>query len=282
MEFAGIHGVVADIIKAQLRYEVALEVALGTRLQDIVVDNENTAKKAIAFLKENNLGRATFIPLNRVKGYLANSIAGARLASELVEYDPKYAEVVKYLLGRILIVENMEDALRLQNELQNTQDISRIVTVSGEIITPQGSMTGGAIKHQTTLLGRQREIIELERVVGALRNQLEEIKQEKVQLEEKQKELSLNQEECSGQIQHNEIEDKTLLNEKTRLDLEIQKISNEIKNIEDSAHFLREDLDNIRQRHQEMENELGRQNMDKENMSATMSNKELEIKNAHE
>ncbi|MBU0580607.1 MAG: AAA family ATPase, partial [Candidatus Margulisbacteria bacterium] len=78
------------------------------------------------------------------------------------------------------------------------------------------------------------------------------------------------------------IEDKTLLNEKTRLDLEIQKISNEIKNIEDSAHFLREDLDNIRQRHQEMENELGRQNMDKENMSATMSNKELEIKNAHE
>ncbi|MFC1517070.1 chromosome segregation protein SMC [Candidatus Margulisiibacteriota bacterium] len=281
-EFSGIYDVIADIIKPQKGYDVALEVALGNRLQDIIVDNSNTAEKAIEFLKENNLGRATFIPLDKVIGFKVNVPNNAKSAVDLVEYDQKYSEVVNYLLGRILIVESRQEALRIQKDLKKNKEVIRIVTVNGEMLTPQGAITGGAIKHQTTLLGRQREIIELGNILETLRVQLEEIKQEKGQIEEKLKELQIKQEEVSANIQHQEIEDKTLLNDKTRMDIELQKKTDELLAVENSYLVQKEDFANLKKRQQEIEDELGRHTSHKENMTENMSAKELEIRTAEE
>lgn len=280
--FQGIYGVVADLIRPKEKYEVAIEVALGNRLQDIVVQSEDVAKKAINFLKDKNLGRATFIPLEKVKGYLATTNTGAKLAAEMVDYDPSFQEVVHYLLGRILIVNDLDEALKIKNDLKNNHDILRIVTISGEIITPAGSITGGAIKHKTTLLGRQREIIELEKIVETLRFQLEEIKQERLQIEENAKVISGQIEELAGDIQHHEIEDKTLLNDKTRIELDLQKKQDELQAIENNVRVLREDLENIKKRQQEIEQELGKHSTNKENITESISTKEQEIQSTTE
>ena len=147
----GIIGVVADIIKVDSKYEVAIETALGGSIQNIVTDNENTAKELIAYLKQNKLGRATFLPITSVSGKntLENEpcmkeqgVVG--LACNLVRVDFEYANLAKYLLGRILVVDNIDNALVIARKYRHSL---RIVTLEGEQLNPGGSMTGGAFKN---------------------------------------------------------------------------------------------------------------------------------------
>ena len=163
----GIYGVVADIITTQKEYETAIETALGGNIQNIVTDSENTAKQLIEYLKKNKYGRATFLPLTSVgarggfsqeKALHEPGVVG--LASQLVQADKKYEGLIRYLLGRVIVADHIDNAIALSRKYQYTL---RIVTLDGELLSAGGSMTGGAFKNTSNLLGRKREIEDLER-----------------------------------------------------------------------------------------------------------------------
>ena len=183
----GIHGVVADIISTEKKYEVAVETALGGSIQNIVTDSEQTAKQLIEYLKKNKYGRATFLPLTSVgsRGGF-NQEAALRepgiigLADSLVHVDPQYRGLASYLLGRVVVAENIDCAIALARKCRYSL---RIVTLEGELLSAGGSMTGGAFKNSSNLLGRRREIEELE---AACKKAL-------VRVDEIQKDLSLNE-----------------------------------------------------------------------------------------
>lgn len=177
---SGILGVIADIIKVEKKYETAIETALGGTIQNIVTDNEKTAKELIAYLKENKLGRATFLPITSVSGkntYESEPCMQEKgvigLASSLVRVDFEYTKLAKYLLGRILVVDNIDNALSIAKKYKYSL---RIVTLEGEQLNPGGSMTGGAFKNASNLLGRRREIEELKKNVADVSKSLNEHK----------------------------------------------------------------------------------------------------------
>lgn len=183
----GILGVVSDLIQVEKKYETAIETALGGSIQNIVTEDEETAKTMIAYLKQNRYGRATFLPLTSVNGSggFKNTEALREpgvigLASTLVQAEQKYKGVIAYLLGRTVVTETVDDAISLARKYRYS---FRIVTLEGECLNPGGSMTGGAFKNTSNLLARRREIEELEATVTGLaakiketRNRLEEIK----------------------------------------------------------------------------------------------------------
>ena len=175
----GVKGVVADLIQVDKSYEIAIETALGGSIQNIVTDNEQTAKRMIEFLKKNRYGRATFLPLSSISGRGGFSQKDALrepgvvgIASELVTTQSQYRELASYLLGRVLVVDNMEHAIAIARKYRYSL---RMVTVDGELLSPGGSMTGGAFKNNSNLLGRRREMEELEANVKALRQDMQDM-----------------------------------------------------------------------------------------------------------
>lgn len=175
----GIMGVVADIIKVQKSYETAIETALGGSIQNIVTQDEHTAKRMIDFLKRGKYGRATFLPLTSIgnrngftneKALKEPGVIG--LASSLVDVESCYEGLAKYLLGRTVVVDHIDNAIIIAKKYQHTL---RIVTLDGESLSPGGSMTGGAFKNSSNLLGRRREIEELTESVALLKNDMEEL-----------------------------------------------------------------------------------------------------------
>ena len=177
----GLLGVVADLIKVEKAYEVAIETALGGSIQNIVTSDEDTAKRMIDFLKKNKFGRATFLPLTSVGlrgGFTDNGalkepgVIG--LASTLVQADQQYEGLVRYLLGRVVVADTIDHAVALARKYHYSL---RIVTLEGELLSPGGSMTGGAFKNSSNLLGRRREIEELEASVKLLKKDLDALNQ---------------------------------------------------------------------------------------------------------
>ncbi len=162
----GVRGVVADLITVDKKYEAAIETALGGSIQNIVTDSEETAKRLIEYLKKNKFGRATFLPLTSIgnrtsftqeKALKEPGVLG--LANELVHADKEYEGLLKYLLGRVVVADSIDNAIALARKYQYSL---RIVTLEGELLNAGGSMTGGAFKNASNLLGRKREIEELE------------------------------------------------------------------------------------------------------------------------
>ena len=176
----GLLGVVSDLIQVDKKYETAIETALGGNIQNIVTEDEETAKEMIAFLKQNRFGRATFLPLTSVngKGNFKNPDALKEkgvigLANTLVKTEARYEGVTAYLLGRVIVTEKINDAIALAKKYHYSL---HIVTLEGEYLSPGGSMTGGAFKNSSNLLARNREIEELERSVSELKKQVKEHK----------------------------------------------------------------------------------------------------------
>lgn len=185
----GIIGVVADIIKVKKEYETAIEIALGGSIQNIVTDNENTAKNLIQFLKKNHFGRATFLPLSTVgtRSISKNmdvlkeeGVLG--FANSLITADKRFNGLVEYLLGRIVVIDHIDHAIAVSRKYKNSL---RIVTLEGELLSPGGSMSGGAFKNSSNLLSRHREIEDSENALQKLEKQLET---DKKQLQGKQEE----------------------------------------------------------------------------------------------
>lgn len=179
---SGIIGVVADIIKVQKEYEIAVETALGGSIQNIVTEDVQTAKDMIQYLKKNKYGRATFLPLTNVKAkqeMQAEGIMGQKgvigIASSLVSTDSRFESLVKYLLGRFIVVDNIDNAVVIAEKYHHT---IRIVTKEGDLLNPGGSMSGGAFKNSNNLLGRRREMEDLEAETGKLKTRLSGIEEE--------------------------------------------------------------------------------------------------------
>ena len=240
----GIHGVVADLLQAEKKYETAIETALGGSIQNIVTDNEATAKYLIEYLKRGHFGRATFLPLTSMRGKktqvnedAARETGVLGVANALVSYDPVYEGLVAQLLGRTLVVDTIDHAIVIQRKYRQTL---RMVTLEGELLSPGGSMTGGSFRNNSNLLGRRREIEELEKSVQGLAKELREIQQELEEKKNKRNEIRDLRTELNEKLQRQYIEQNTVrLNlekareKKTeiRLDFEaLQKESLEIEN----------------------------------------------------
>lgn len=175
----GLLGVVADIIKVEKAYEVAVETALGGSIQNIVTDSEETAKKMIAFLKKNRFGRATFLPLTSVssgqkfmkpEALKEQGVIG--LASTLVKVEEKYRVIADHLLGRTIVVDTIDHGIAIARKYHQSL---RLVTTEGELLSPGGSMTGGAFRNSSNLLSRRREIEEFEKTVRQLKKETDEM-----------------------------------------------------------------------------------------------------------
>ncbi|MFV0528572.1 MAG: chromosome segregation protein SMC [Lachnospiraceae bacterium] len=176
-KYPQIKGVVADLFQVQKDYETAVETALGAGIQNIVTTDEATAKELIQFLKTNKYGRATFLPLTAIgsRGAFDNKAALAEpgvigIASDLVQVKEEYKALAKYLLGRTLVISDIDAAITIARKYRYS---FRMVTLEGDSLNPGGSMTGGAYRNSSNLLGRRREIKDLEFSVNELKKDME-------------------------------------------------------------------------------------------------------------
>lgn len=171
----GIYGPVSQLITVKDKYSAAIETALGAAVQNIVVDNETDAKRAMGFLKEHRAGRATFLPITAIKGRvlseqgLDDQYGFVSIASDLVSYDNKYSEIIRWLLGRTAVAEDIDSAIAIAKKYSYR---FRIVTLDGQIINAGGSMTGGSRVQNAGILSRGNEI---ERLKGSLASMQKEL-----------------------------------------------------------------------------------------------------------
>ncbi|MDF2610432.1 MAG: hypothetical protein K0R92_1906 [Lachnospiraceae bacterium] len=239
----GIIGAVADIIKVEAKYETAIETALGGNIQNIVTDNADTAKRLIDYLKINKFGRATFLPLTSMSNKdtaISDRVLSEKgvigIASTLVECDQKFSSAINYLLGRNIVVDHIDNAILLAKKYNQTL---RIVTLDGELISPGGSMSGGAYKNNSNLLGRRREIEELENAVTQLEKKVRELTHTKENLKTDRMKAKQQLEENKSKLQDLYLDQNTV---KLSLNQELDKkqdgikfyneFTNEIKEIE--------------------------------------------------
>ncbi len=261
----GSHGVLANIIKTPKEYETAIEMTLGASLQNIVTETEEAAKKLVEHLRKNNLGRASFLPLSSVKGkrlekYNSKGITGIiGIASDLVEFNKKYEQIVLNLLGRTVIVEDMDSAIALAKQNNYT---FRIVTIKGDLINPSGAITGGSVAQKTVnILGRAREIEDLEKELKKMNSKIEKI--------EKEKEEYINSSE-------NVIEEITSL-EKNLQETDIIYASDKQKLV-----AVEENIERIEKRLEKLREELKDLDIQKENNISSKEQEEIEIKKLSE
>lgn len=242
----GIHGVVADLITVPKKYEIAIETALGGSIQNIVTDSDQTAKQLIEYLKKNRFGRATFLPLTSISS--KNSFSQEKalsepgvlgLANTLVESDKQYEGLMNYLLGRVVVVDTIDNAIALAKKFQYSL---RIVTLEGELLSAGGSMTGGAFKNTSNLLGRKREIEELEeRCTKALTD-----------VERLEKELIMNE----GLLTESREELERIRGEKQSLYLKQNTVRINLKRIEDKKAEIRESYGDLERENVQLEGQI--------------------------
>jgi chromosome segregation protein len=257
--FKGIHGAVAELIKVPEHVETAVEVALGGALQNVVVDDEKAGREAIAYLKQHNLGRATFLPLDVIRSrrlpdadraIIEKQEGVVGIASELVSFAETYRGIVESLLGTVIITRTLEQA----NKVARSSGYRyRIVTLDGDLVNAGGSMTGGALKKNTSqLLGRNRQAEELEvqaaeaeKSIRKLQERLEhlqgEMKQAMEELERLRSEgemLRVKEQEAKGQMGQAQAE---------------------AKGIAERLFLLEQDLDGYRREIEEAERKLSEQ-----------------------
>ena len=300
----GLLGVVSDLIQVEKKYETAIETALGGNIQNIVTEDESTAKKMIGFLKQNRLGRATFLPLTSVsaKGNPKNEtlldeegVLG--IANRLVKCDKKYDEVAAYLLGRVLVVDTIDHAIALAKK--NHYSL-HIVTLEGEYLSPGGSMTGGAFKNSSNLLARKREIEELEKKVDSIRKELSELKnrredirtaielnadeldQVKEELQQKylvQNTAKMNVDRAKQQRNESEAVFTGLMGEKQQIEQQIEEIDNNKKQILDEIEYSKKREQEINEEANAFQKILEEQAKLENEASQKLSNIQLETAN---
>ena len=242
-EFRGIEGVVADLISTEAGYETAVETALGGAIQNIVTDTEDTAKRIIGYLKKNKLGRATFLPLDAIKSRDSKEYEAARnekgvigLASEIVSCDGSYKDLVNYLLGRTLVADSIDSALLIARKYGHRL---RIVTLQGELLLPGGSISGGAFKNNSNLLGRQRELSELKQQTRSILEKIDALNEQLVNAEKEASRITSEIDDLKSQLSDISLE-------KNRLSLEIiSEFRLKLSGISQKAGFVMENLERL-------------------------------------
>jgi len=213
----GMHGVLANVIEVPEEYQTAIEMCLGASLQNIVTDTEEDAKKLVEHLRKNNLGRASFLPITSVRGKKIDKIKGHEkgvigIASDLIKYSKKYEQIILNLLGRTVIVDNMETAIKVAK--QNGYSF-RIITIEGDVINPSGAITGGSVTKKTVnILGRGKEIEKLEKEIVKLKEKIATIEKEKQEYEASIEDILENASSLEKELQEIDI---TYATEKQKL-----------------------------------------------------------------
>jgi len=265
----GMHGVLANIISVPKDYETAIEMCLGASLQNIVTDTEEDAKKLVEHLRKNNLGRASFLPISSVKGKKIDKIKAKEngvigVASDLVKIEKKYEQIVLNLLGRTVVVDNIENAIKVAKANGYT---FRIVTIEGDLINPSGAITGGSIAKKTVnILGRGKEIESLEKEVKALKAKIQKIE------DEKGKFISASEDTLEETISlEKELQDIdiTYATEKQK----VVSIEENVERIENRLTKLKEELVSLDEQKKELQTK--QEQDDKEIKEITKENEEL-------
>lgn len=318
---SGIHGPLSQLISVDNEYSTAIEVALGAAMQNIVVDNENDAKRALIFLKQNNAGRATFLPISAIKPRdidernLDDNFGFIDIASNLVDCDSKYNDIVSNLLGRVMVVEDIDCAIGISKRYKNKY---KIVTLDGQVMNPGGSMTGGsrskgagvlsranmieelnaeaekleievtkaAEEYQTALNEANKAAADLQGADADLRNASEEliraesddkIINDKIGLLNDQKTAMLREKEnADGRIMLLEESNKSATAEADEVQAEIEKTENELNELSLGANDLTEKREAIRTRSEEINLELV--TLAKDTESAKLAIEELQLR----
>ena len=243
----GMNGVLANIIEVPDELQTAIEMCLGASLQNIVTETETDAKRLVEHLRKNNLGRASFLPISSVRGKKLDKIKGNEsgvigIASDLVKYNKKYEQIILNLLGRTVIVDNMDTAIKVAKQNGYT---FRIVTKEGDLINPSGAITGGSVAKKTVnILGRGKEIEKLEKEIKNLKQKIEKLENDKQNYEESIEgilELSANLEKELQEI------DITYATEKQK----VISINENIEKLEKRLNRLKEEQANLEKQKEE-------------------------------
>lgn len=298
----GIRGVVSDIISTEKKYETAIETALGGSIQNIVTDSEETAKQLIEYLKKNKYGRATFLPLTSAgknqspfpKPEALKEPGVLGLASSLVQASGEYEGLIRYLLGRVVVADTIDHAISIARKYHYSL---RIVTLEGELLNAGGSMTGGAFKNTSNLLGRRREIEELENSCNRYLKQADSIQQElslqEAEASEKKEEadrlrkeiqqLALQENTIHINISALENKKNEIADSSTDLVNEHAQLEEQIREINQSRSSLTEEADKLERRNKESEalisektNVLEQEKTNRETYSSHLSSLQLE------
>ena len=277
----GIKGVVADLIQVEKNYELAIETALGGSIQNIVTDNENTAKRMIEFLKKNKFGRATFLPLSNMTGknefqqreaLREPGVIG--LASELVSADAEYAGLVRQLLGRILVVDHIDHAIAIGKKYRHSL---RMVTLEGDSLSPGGSMTGGAFKNNSNLLGRRREIEELEQKVGKLKNDLAEMQKAIDDNRSRRNVIRDTIADFQDKLRKQYVEQNTAKMSLNQLDEKVQEIRKGYETIQRDQMELQRQVKEIKDDHSQIAKELEESEQDEKELEEFIETRQKEL-----
>lgn len=235
-QFKGIKGAVAELVKVSKEHQIAIDIALGASQQHVVVEDEQTGRRAIQFLKEKRLGRATFLPMDVIKErniqgqdiYEAEKLPGfVGVAKDLVQFDPQFGKIVAHLLGNIIISTDMKAANSIARAVRYRY---RIVTLEGDVINPGGAMTGGSIQQkQSQILGRQQELERVTEMLDKLEGDSsvlqDQVKSWKSKLANLQQEMKKLQQE-GELIREEEQQKKSIVKE---LELSEQNINERLK-----------------------------------------------------
>lgn len=259
----GIEGAVAELIHVPKEFETAIETALGAALQHIVVDSEQSARAAIQYLKQHSFGRATFLPLNVIKGRtlstqqiyaIKDHSSYIGTAVSLVKYEQKYGEVMNNLLGNVVITKDLKGANELAKILQYR---CRMVTIDGDVVNPGGSMTGGAVKQKSSsLLSRKADLDELkvkiadmevktaklEELVKTLKADIQTEERALEQMRKNGEELRLKEQALKGDLREAELEEKNVNERLAMYDLEKEQYLEERKQLSERQAALAGDL----------------------------------------
>ena len=243
----GMNGVLANIIEVPDDLQIAIEMCLGASLQNIVTETETDAKRLVEHLRKNNLGRASFLPISSVRGKKLDKIKGNEsgvigIASDLIKYNKKYEQIILNLLGRTVIVDNMDTAIKVAKQNGYT---FRIVTTEGDLINPSGAITGGSVAKKTVnILGRGKEIEKLKKEIKNLKQKIEKLENDKQNYEESIEgilELSANLEKELQEI------DITYATEKQK----VISINENIEKLEKRLNRLKEEQANLEKQKEE-------------------------------
>ena len=247
--------VLGEVFEVEKKYEVAIEIALGGAISNVITINDNDAKNLISYLKNKGLGRATFLPLNIIRGKkldIPNEIKKSKgyigIASDILKYDVKYKGVIDYNLGRTIIAENMDYALNISKIGRHNY---KIVTLTGEVINPGGALTGGSIQGKNAnLLGRKREIEELSQNILNLKEQynieVSKFNDIKVKIKELDEDILNKREEVHSrniELTVLEGEIKNLINDGDKLSKNIENSKRQKEENNKSINYLLEKLE---------------------------------------
>ena len=269
----GIFGALGQVISSSQKYEKALEASLGAYMQNIITKDEESAKKAINYLKKSNLGRVTFLPLNIIKSNKINvntinsKTKFIGIASDLVNFDEKYKNIIENVLGKTIVIENMDEAIKFAKE---TNHRYKVVTLDGEILNPGGSLTGGTLRTNVNILSRKRLITEFSENIEKEKEKLITLEKEKENIKtnvdeniKKSEFINNNLLENDKELVANNTNIKNIESEVLNLNASLQKLESEKLSLNENLEYilaksktLKEDINTLDKKHLENKDKI--------------------------